>query len=60
MIPGYLRIGNVPCHIFSDTSLFMSKIRAPLISMVCPFHIHVVSKHRKPLLGSSSDLLLLS
>lgn len=32
MIPGYLKIGNVLCHIVSYTSLFMIN--------PCPCHIH--------------------
>lgn len=34
MIPGYLKIGYVPCHIVSYTSLFMIS--------PCPCHIHVL------------------
>lgn len=30
MILGYLNVGNVSCHIASNTSLFMSKICIPV------------------------------
>lgn len=32
-------------HIF-DASLFKYKIHVPTISIMCPWHIHVVSGHR--------------
>ena len=37
MIPPYSKIGNVLCHIGSDPSLFMSKVRVLALSMACPY-----------------------
>lgn len=36
---------NVSYHIVSDTSLIMSKIRVPTVSVVCPNHILAPSGH---------------
>lgn len=35
-------IGNVSCHVVSDTSLFMCKVCIPAISMVCPCRIDAI------------------
>ena len=40
---GCFKIGNISCHIVSDTSLLMFKISVLTISMVCPCRIHAVS-----------------
>lgn len=43
---GNVKIGNVLCHVISDTSLSMCEICVPAM---CSYRIHVVSKHHRML-----------
>lgn len=49
MINSYFKNGNVLCGIVSTTTLFMSKIFVPVLSMACPCRIHTVFGHHRGL-----------